>query len=163
MKRTINIFICSLLPVLVLGACSTEEEQSFSVESSVSKLRSKGWTVGEDSNSYSDSDLIETTRIINLDLEHKEAEFRVQTIIAYISLFGPDTLSIDDPNWVPPRSVYFTVFANETDALNYYNLYVNYDYYTTRNCYFSLSENVCVETNSEDAKNLLTPLEFTMV
>jgi hypothetical protein len=161
MTGKINRIICFGLAFFSLIGCS-DPSQSFSVESSVEKLQSNGWSLNEKPESV---DLEQVTKYINAELEEKNVGFEVQTIRSYESLSGPGTLPPTDPNWTPPRFVQFITFSNEEDAEKYFDYFVERstsEYYVTKGSYIALSDAIYVDTNSEGAKNLI-PLEFKLV
>lgn len=165
-NKTALSFIASFfLPIFAIAtstSCSSNEPEVFSVESSKNTLEDNGWSCGYETED--EDDCVYVTKLINADISD-EVDFEIGTIVYYAGLSGPGTLSGDDPNWVPPRTVQFIVFGSVDDAANYYGYLIDRAAgvgYSTRNVYISLYEDTYVDTNSEDAKNLI-PLEFTLV
>ena len=158
MKKTIKKRFTLLFVLFSLCSCKPEP---FSVDKSIENLKSKGWEVFEISNS------LETiTEYINLEIKNYWHEnFEIQTIKLYVNMVGPNTIPATDPNWIPPRIVFFTVFDNELDASNYVNLLLNRakkDNYLKMNAYIALLDNIYVHTNSFEATKLIN-LNFTLI
>ena len=113
--------IVALIVPFVLISCKTNK-CSFNLDKSVKKLQDCGWTISRDEKE--EEALQEITYYLTVEYINKGADLYVDTIDSYISLFAPETLAPDDPNWVPPRYVNFVTFSSSEDANKYYSFLV---------------------------------------
>ena len=156
--------IVALIVPFILVSCKTNK-CSFNLDKSVKKLQDCGWTISRDEKK--EEALQEITYYLTIEYINKGADLYVDTIDSYISLFAPETLAPDDPNWVPPRYVNFVTFSSSEDANKYYSFLVDEskndkekEEYVPRNVYLGLDNRIYIETNSKDACDLIEGISF---
>lgn len=153
-----------LLIPFALTSCKNVE-RNFDLTYSVKKLQDHGWTISRDERD--EDELRKITYILTAEYINKGIDLNVETIESYMSLSSPNASNVDGSDWVPPKLVQFITFSSIEDAEKYYFFFVSEskkdkqkEQYVPRDVYLGLNERIYIETNSNEATEIIKGITF---